>query len=70
MIAGSVQEAREMTNRLAPGAPDRRYRQRSQVGAQCGSVFIGRYSPQPMGDYVSGPNHTLPTGGVAQVRGD
>jgi histidinol dehydrogenase len=34
-----------------------------------GSVFIGRYSPQPMGDYISGPNHTLPTGGTARFRG-
>jgi len=32
-------------------------------------VFVGPYSPQPMGDYVSGPNHTLPTGGLARVRG-
>jgi histidinol dehydrogenase len=34
-----------------------------------GSVFIGRWSPQPMGDYISGPNHTLPTGSMARVRG-
>ena len=34
-----------------------------------GSVFIGRYSPQPMGDYVSGPNHTLPTGKAARYTG-
>jgi histidinol dehydrogenase len=34
-----------------------------------GSVFIGPNSPQAMGDYVSGPNHTLPTGGFARVRG-
>ena len=34
-----------------------------------GSVFVGRYSAQPMGDYISGPNHTLPTGGLARVRG-
>jgi histidinol dehydrogenase len=32
-------------------------------------VFIGRWSAQPMGDYISGPNHTLPTGGMARVRG-
>jgi histidinol dehydrogenase len=32
-------------------------------------VFIGRWSPQPMGDYISGPNHTLPTGGEARLRG-
>jgi histidinol dehydrogenase len=34
-----------------------------------GSVFVGRWSSQPMGDYISGPNHTLPTGGTARVRG-
>jgi histidinol dehydrogenase len=34
-----------------------------------GSVFIGRWSAQPLGDYVSGPNHTLPTSGLARVRG-
>jgi histidinol dehydrogenase len=34
-----------------------------------GSVFVGRWSTQPMGDYISGPNHTLPTGGMARVRG-
>jgi histidinol dehydrogenase len=34
-----------------------------------GSVFVGRWSAQPMGDYISGPNHTLPTGGTARVRG-
>jgi len=30
---------------------------------------VGRWSAQPMGDYISGPNHTLPTGGMARVRG-
>ncbi len=34
-----------------------------------GSVFIGPWSAQPLGDYVSGPNHTLPTSGLARVRG-
>jgi histidinol dehydrogenase len=34
-----------------------------------GSVFIGDYSPQSMGDYISGPNHVLPTGRVGRVRG-
>jgi histidinol dehydrogenase len=34
-----------------------------------GSVFIGTESPQPLGDYVSGPNHTLPTLGLARQRG-
>jgi histidinol dehydrogenase len=34
-----------------------------------GSVFVGDYSPQSLGDYASGPNHVLPTGGVARYRG-
>ena len=34
-----------------------------------GSIFIGDYSAQSIGDYASGPNHTLPTGGVARYRG-
>ena len=34
-----------------------------------GSVFVGDFSPQSLGDYASGPNHTLPTGNVARTRG-
>jgi histidinol dehydrogenase len=34
-----------------------------------GSVFVGDYSPQAAGDYASGPNHVLPTGGSARFRG-
>ncbi|HZZ11615.1 MAG TPA: histidinol dehydrogenase, partial [Paraburkholderia sp.] len=32
-------------------------------------IFIGDYSAQSIGDYASGPNHTLPTGGIARYRG-
>jgi histidinol dehydrogenase len=69
LIAASVDEARAITNRLAPehltvdAASDLDWVQNA------GSVFIGRWSAQPMGDYISGPNHTLPTGGMARVRG-
>ncbi|MDA8169193.1 MAG: histidinol dehydrogenase [Nitrospiraceae bacterium] len=31
-----------------------------------GAVFLGRWSPEPLGDYAAGPNHTLPTGGTAR----
>ncbi|MGO8718657.1 MAG: histidinol dehydrogenase [Acidobacteriaceae bacterium] len=34
-----------------------------------GSIFIGSHTPQSMGDYISGPNHVLPTGRLARVRG-
>jgi len=69
IVAATVEEARAITNRLAPehltvdGPADLDWVQNA------GSVFIGRWSAQPMGDYISGPNHTLPTGGMARVRG-
>ena len=31
-----------------------------------GSIFLGRYAPEALGDYLAGPNHTLPTGGIAK----
>ncbi|MDR2639244.1 MAG: histidinol dehydrogenase [Helicobacteraceae bacterium] len=31
-----------------------------------GAIFLGEYSPEAIGDYVAGPNHTLPTGGTAR----
>ncbi len=31
-----------------------------------GAIFMGRWTPEPIGDYVAGPNHTLPTGGTAR----
>ena len=34
-----------------------------------GSVFVGPHSPEAAGDYASGPNHVLPTGGAARIRG-
>jgi histidinol dehydrogenase len=69
IVAANIDEARDLTNRLAPehltvdAASDLDWVQNA------GSVFIGRWSPQPMGDYISGPNHTLPTGGMVRVRG-
>ncbi|MBI4710732.1 MAG: histidinol dehydrogenase [Nitrospirae bacterium] len=31
-----------------------------------GAIFLGKWSPEPLGDYSAGPNHTLPTGGTAR----
>jgi histidinol dehydrogenase len=68
-MVSSLEEARSLTNRLAP--------EHLTVDASAdlawienaGSVFVGRWSAQPLGDYISGPNHTLPTGGLARLRG-
>lgn len=31
-----------------------------------GAIFLGQYTPEPLGDYMAGPNHVLPTGGTAR----
>jgi len=31
-----------------------------------GAIFLGRNTPEPVGDYIAGPNHILPTGGTAR----
>ena len=68
-VTKTVEEAHELTNRLAPehltvdaGADVRWVK-------NAGSVFIGHHTPQSMGDYISGPNHVLPTGRNGRVRG-
>ena len=69
LVTKSAEEAQDLTNRIAPehltvdSAADIAWVRNA------GSVFIGRWSAQPLGDYVSGPNHTLPTSGLARVRG-
>jgi histidinol dehydrogenase len=68
VIAQSREQSLEFANRIAPehitvdagGLPDIH---------SAGSIFIGDYSPQAAGDYASGPNHVLPTGGAARFRG-
>ena len=68
-VTDTVAEARELTNRLAfehltvDSAADVKWVRNA------GSVFVGAYTPQSMGDYVSGPNHVLPTGRNGRVRG-
>jgi len=69
IVASSVDEAREITNRLAPEHLTVDAPSDLEWVESAGSVFVGRWSAQPMGDYISGPNHTLPTGGMARVRG-
>ena len=69
ILASSVDEAHEITNRLAPEHLTVDAKADLDWVFNAGSVFVGRWSAQPMGDYISGPNHTLPTGGTARVRG-
>jgi histidinol dehydrogenase len=68
-VAESVAKARDLTNRLAPEHLTVDARSDLKWVKNAGSVFVGSYSPQSMGDYISGPNHVLPTGRVGRVRG-
>lgn len=69
VIAATPGEAHAITNRVAPEHLTVDTPRDLDWVVNAGSVFIGRWSAQPMGDYISGPNHTLPTGGMARVRG-
>ncbi len=69
IVASSIAEAHEIANRLAPEHLTVDARADVDWVENAGSVFVGRWSAQPLGDYISGPNHTLPTGGMARVRG-
>jgi histidinol dehydrogenase len=69
ILVANKEEAHAITNRLAPEHLTVDTEDDLQWVQNAGSIFIGPHSPQPMGDYISGPNHTLPTGGMAKVRG-
>ena len=69
IVAATLEEARAITNRLAPEHLTVDSIEDLDWVLSAGSVFVGGWSAQPMGDYISGPNHTLPTGGMARVRG-
>ena len=62
-------EAHAITNRLAPEHLTVDSDADLAWVRNAGSVFVGPCSAQPLGDYISGPNHTLPTCTLASVRG-
>ncbi len=68
-LCGDVEETHTITNRLAPEHLTVDTKADLAWVMNAGSVFIGNSSPQSMGDYISGPNHVLPTGRVGRMRG-
>jgi histidinol dehydrogenase len=59
----------DLSNRVAPEHLELHLRDPfSRLGEirNAGAVFIGAYTPEPVGDYVAGPNHVLPTAGTAR----
>ena len=69
IIAKSLKQASAIANTIAPehleimtGKPERLL----PLIKNAGAIFLGPWTPEPLGDYVAGPNHTLPTGGTAR----
>lgn len=69
IIATDLEEAFDVVNKIAPehlqlmiDSPTEHVDRVKHAGA----IFLGNYSPEPLGDYFAGPNHTLPTSGTAR----
>lgn len=69
VVCESVDEACEISNDFAPEHLSIADDSMLDRITHAGSVFIGPWSPEAAGDYASGPNHVLPTGGAARLRG-
>jgi histidinol dehydrogenase len=71
LVAPSLDAAIRFANRVAPehlSIPNANKKLVEQL-SEAGSVFLGPWSAQPIGDYASGTNHVLPTSGWARARG-
>jgi len=69
LIAKNLDEAVEVTNEIASEHLEIITRDPFSVMTRiknAGAIFIGEYSCEPLGDYMAGPNHTLPTNGTAR----
>ncbi|WP_425415855.1 histidinol dehydrogenase [Pelobacter seleniigenes] len=69
IVAKTLAEAIEFSNRIAPEhlelAVDNPFAILSGI-KHAGAIFMGHHTPEAAGDYLAGPNHTLPTGGTAR----
>lgn len=68
-VINSLEQAFELSNEIAPEhleiMLDNPFEYLSKI-KNAGAIFLGAYSPEPLGDYFAGPNHTLPTSGTAK----
>ncbi len=69
VLAGTLQEAAEVSNSIAPEhlelAVEKPFELLSLI-KNAGAIFLGHFTPESVGDYIAGPNHVLPTGGTAR----
>jgi histidinol dehydrogenase len=69
IVTETMEEAVKLMNEIAPEhlevTTDNPFALLSSI-KHAGAIFLGHYTPEAIGDYVAGPNHTLPTGGTAK----
>jgi histidinol dehydrogenase len=68
LLVTSLEQAVELSNQIAPEHLTIPATLAPKV-QHAGAVFLDEFTPQAAGDYISGPNHVLPTGAMARVRG-
>lgn len=69
VVTDDLEEAVELANELAPEHLELALKNPFDYVNKiknAGAIFMGEYSPEPLGDYYAGPNHTLPTSGTAK----
>ncbi len=69
ILADNMKEACEVANLIAPEHLELMVEHPFDLLSKiknAGAIFMGRYTPEPVGDYFAGPNHILPTGGTAR----
>lgn len=69
IVAKNMDEAIEIADRIAPEHLEVCTKDAKDVAlklSNAGAVFVGNYSPEPLGDYFAGPSHVLPTSGSAR----
>ncbi len=68
-IVPSLEEALKLSNEIAPEHLELHIKEPMNAldyVKHAGSIFLGSYAPEPLGDYLAGPNHVLPTSGTAR----
>lgn len=69
IVARTLAEACDIANQIAPEHLAVSESVPLSAIRHAGGVFVGAWSPEAAGDYAAGPNHVLPTGGYARLRG-
>ncbi|MFZ9148281.1 MAG: histidinol dehydrogenase [Vulcanococcus sp.] len=72
VVCSNLEEAAQLSDRFAPEHLELQVEHPEPLAdriQQAGAIFLGAWTPEAVGDYLAGPNHTLPTSGTARFAG-